>query len=83
MFVPGYSYLTFCRRYISKNVKNKTYICIIMSFVLYGCETWSLTLMEGYRLCVFENRMLRDIFGPKKEKATGECRKLHVQDLHI
>jgi len=57
-----------CRRYISKNVKNKTYICIIMPFVLYGCETWFLTLMEGHRLCVFENRVLRDIFGPRKRK---------------
>jgi len=70
------------RRYISKNIKNKTYICIIMPFVLYGCGTWSPTLMEGHRLCVFENRVLRDIFGPKKEEATGECRKLHDQD-HI
>ena len=71
------------RRYMFKNAKNKTYICIIMPLVLYGCETWSLTLMEGHRLCVFENRVLRDIFGPKKEEATGDCRKLHDQDLHI
>jgi hypothetical protein len=39
--------------------------------------------MEGHRLCVFENRMLRDIFGPKKEEAIGECRKLHDVNLHI
>ena len=54
-----------------------------MPFVLYGCETWSLTVMEGHRLCVFENRVLRDTVGPKKEKATGECKKLHDQDLHV
>jgi len=45
--------------------------------VLYGCETWSLTLREECRLRVFENRVLRRIFGPKRDEVTGEWRKLH------
>ena len=57
--------------------KNKTYINIILPVVLYGCETWSLTSREERRLRVFENRVLRRIFGPKRDEVTGECRKLH------
>jgi hypothetical protein len=49
---------------------------------MYGCETWSLTLREGYRLKVFENRVLRRIFGPKRDEVTGEWRKLHSEELH-
>jgi hypothetical protein len=49
---------------------------------LYGCETWSLTLKEKHRLRVFENRVLRIIFGPKRDEVTGEWRKLHSQELH-
>jgi hypothetical protein len=48
--------------------------------VLYGCETWSLTLREEHRLRVFENRVLR-IFGPKRDELTGEWRKLHNEEL--
>jgi hypothetical protein len=51
--------------------------------VLYGCETWSLTLREENRLRVFENRVLRRIFGPKRDDVTGEWRKLHNEQLHI
>jgi hypothetical protein len=50
--------------------------------VLYGCETWSLTLREEYRLEVFENRVPRRIFGPKRDEVTGEWRKLHDEELH-
>ena len=50
--------------------------------VLYGCETWSLTLREEHRLRVFENRVLRRIFGPKREGVTGEWRKLHNEELN-
>jgi hypothetical protein len=50
--------------------------------VLYGCETWSLTLREEHRLGVFENRVLRRIFGPKGDEVTGEWRKLHNEELH-
>jgi hypothetical protein len=49
--------------------------------VLYGCETWSLTLREERRLRVFEYRVLRRIFGPKRDKVTGEWRKLHNKEL--
>jgi hypothetical protein len=49
---------------------------------LYGCETWSLILREGLTLRVFENRMLRGIFGPKRDEVTGEWRKLHNGELH-
>jgi hypothetical protein len=48
----------------------------------YGCETWSLTLREEHRLWVFENRVLRRIFGPERDEVTGEWRKLHSEELH-
>jgi hypothetical protein len=50
--------------------------------VLYGCETWSLALREERRLRVFENRLLRRIFGPKRDEITGEWRKLHNEELN-
>jgi hypothetical protein len=50
--------------------------------VLYGCETWSSTLREEHRLRVFENRVLRRIFGPKRDDVTGDWRKLHNEELH-
>jgi len=54
---------------LSKNFKNiKIYKIIVLSFVLYGCETWSLKLREEHRLKVFDNRVLRRIFGPKREE---------------
>jgi hypothetical protein len=56
---------------------------IILPVVLYGCETWSLTLREEHRLTVSENRVLRRIFGPKRDEVTGEWRKLHSDKLHI
>jgi hypothetical protein len=56
---------------------------IIAPVVLYGCETWSLTLREEHRLRVFENRVLRGIFGPKRDEVTGEWRKLDNEELHI
>jgi hypothetical protein len=55
---------------------------IILPVVLYGCETWSLTLREEHRLRVFENRVLRRIFGPKRDEETGGWRKLHNEELH-
>jgi hypothetical protein len=66
----------------SRNVKVKIYNKKILPVVLYGCETWSLTLREEHRLRVFENSVLRRIFGPKREEATGEWRKLHNEELH-
>jgi hypothetical protein len=56
----------------SKNTKISVYRTIVLLVVLYGCETWSLTLREEQRLGVFENRVLRRIFGPKRDEATGE-----------
>jgi hypothetical protein len=50
--------------------------------VLYGCETWSLTVREEHKLRVFENRVLRRIFGPKRDGVTGRWRKLHNEELH-
>jgi hypothetical protein len=55
---------------------------IILLAVLYGCETWSLTLREEHRLRVFENRVLRRVFGSKRDEVTGEWRKLHKEELH-
>jgi hypothetical protein len=51
-------------------------------FCDYGCETWSLTVREEHKLSVFENRVLRRIFGPKKDRVTGGWRKLHSEELH-
>jgi hypothetical protein len=51
------------------------YRTIILPLILYGCETWSLTLKEERRLRVFENRVLRRVFGPKRDEVTGEMKK--------
>jgi hypothetical protein len=59
-------------RLLSKNIKIRIYKRIILPVVLYGCETLSLTLREEHRLREFENRMLRRIFGPKRDEVTGE-----------
>ena len=67
---------------LSKNLKIKIYRTIILSVVLYGCETWSVTLREERRLRVFENRVLRRIFGPKRNGVTGEWRKPHNEQLN-
>jgi hypothetical protein len=56
---------------LSKNLKIKMHRTIILPLVLYGCETWSVTLREEYRLRVFQNRVLRRIFGPKRGEVTG------------
>jgi hypothetical protein len=74
--------LSFGSELLSKNLKIRIYKTIILPVVLYGCETWCLTLREEHRLRVFENRMLRRIFGPKSDKVTGEWRKLHNKELH-
>jgi hypothetical protein len=64
-----------------RNVKNRLYKMIILPVVLYGCETWSLTLKDEHRLRVFENMVLRRIFGLKRDEVTGEWRKLHNKEL--
>jgi hypothetical protein len=65
----------------STNVKIKIYRTIILPVVLYGCESWSLILREECRQRVFDNRLLRRIFGPKRDEVTGEWRKLHNKEL--
>jgi hypothetical protein len=67
---------------LSKNTKIKIYRTIILPVVLYGCETWSLTLREEHRLRVFENRVLRRIFGSKRDEVTGEWRRLNIEELN-
>ena len=66
----------------SKNLKIKIYRIIILPVVLYGCETWSLTLREESKLKVFEKMVLRRIFGPRRDEVTGECRRLHNEELN-
>jgi hypothetical protein len=68
---------------LSRNIKVKIYKTIILPVLLYGCETWCLTLREEHRLGVFENRVLRRIFGPKSDEVTGEWWALHNDKLHI
>jgi hypothetical protein len=63
-------------------VKIKIYKTIILPVVLYGFETWSLMLREEHRLRVFENRVLRRIFGPTRDEVTGGWRKPHNEELH-
>ena len=55
---------------------------MVLSVALYGCETWSLTFREDRRLSVFENRVLKGIFGPKRDEVTWEWRELHNEELN-
>jgi hypothetical protein len=66
---------------LSKDLKIRIYKTINLLVVLHGCETWSLTLREEHRLRVYENRVLRRIFGPKRDEVTGEWRKLLNEEL--
>ncbi|KAJ4433744.1 hypothetical protein ANN_16055 [Periplaneta americana] len=66
---------------LSKNLKVRIYKTVILPVVLYGCETWTLTLREEHRLRVFENKVLRKIFVAKKDEVAGEWRKLHNTEL--
>ena len=67
---------------LSKNLKIKIYITIILPVVLCECETWSLTLREKRKLRVFENMVLRRIFGPRRDEVTGGSRRLHNEKLN-
>jgi len=69
-------------RLLSKNIRIKIYRTIILPIVLYGCEAWSLTLREERRLRVFENMVLRRIFGPRRDEVMGEWRRLHNEELN-
>ena len=65
-----------------KKTKIKIYKTTVLPVVLNGCETWSLTLREKRSLRVFDNRVLKRIFGPEKDEVTGEWRKLHNEELY-
>jgi hypothetical protein len=67
---------------LPKNIKITINRTIILPAGLYGCETWSLTLKKECRMRVFENTVLRRIFGPKRYKVKGEWRKLHNEELN-
>ena len=69
-------------RLLSKNLKIKIYRTITLPVVLYGCETWSLILREERKVRVFENMVLRRIFGPRRDEVTGEWRRLHNEELN-
>jgi len=69
-------------RLLSKNLKIKIYRTLILPVVLYGCETWSMTLREERKLKVFENMVLRRIFGPRRDEVMGEWRRLHKEELN-
>jgi len=67
---------------LSKNLKIKIYRTIILPVILYGCDTWSLTLRDERGLIMFENRVLRKIFGHKRGEVTGEWRKLRNEEFY-
>jgi len=69
-------------RLLSKNLKIKIYRTIILLVVLYGCETWSLTLREERKLRRFKNMVLRRIFGPRRDEVTGEWKRLLNEELN-
>jgi hypothetical protein len=67
---------------LSKDIEIKIHRTTILPIVLYGCETWSLTLRENRGVRVFENRVLRGIFGLERDEVTGEWRRLHIEELN-
>ena len=66
---------------LSSRLEMEMFRTLILSVVLYGCETWRLALTKERRLMLFENRVLRKIFGPKRDEITGDWRKLHSEEL--
>jgi hypothetical protein len=67
---------------LSKNIKIVIYRTVILPVVLYGCEAWSLTLRKDHGLRVLENWVLRKIFWPKRDKVTGDWRRMHNEQLY-
>ena len=67
---------------LSKNINIKIYRTVILPFVMYGCETWSLRWREGRRRRVFENRVVRRIFGPRRDEVTKKWKRLHIEELN-
>ena len=81
-FLVHYAQNPLSSRLLSKNTKVRIYRTIILPVVVYGCETWSLTLREERRLRVSENRVLRRMFWSKRDEVTGEWRKLYNEELN-
>jgi hypothetical protein len=81
MGIVCYHSVQFCLCLLSKHLKFKIYRTIILPVVLYGSETWSFPLREEHRLRVSENRMLRRMFGPKREEVAGGYRRMHNVEL--
>jgi len=69
-------------RLLSQNIKIKIYRCIILSVVLYGCETWSLISRKELRLRLFVNMVFRRMFGSKRDEVTGAWRQIHNEELY-
>ena len=80
--MPVFGAESFVFQFAIQSVKIKIYRTIILPVVLYVCGTCSLTMREDRRLRVFENMVLRKIFGPKREELTGEWKKLHNEELY-
>ena len=80
--LPPFSPRLLSSPFLSKNINIKIHRIIILPVVLYGCETWSVTLREEHRLRVSENRVLRKLFGPKRDKVIWKWRKLHNEELY-
>ena len=81
--MPSFCAESFVFQFTFKNLKIKIHRTIILHVVLYGCETWLLTLREECRLRVFKNRVLKRIFGHKRDEVTGEWRRLHSNELYV
>jgi hypothetical protein len=81
--LPSFCAESFVFQFAIQECKIKIYRTIMLPVVLYGCETWSLILREECRVRVFENKVLRRIFGPKKDEVTGEWRRLHNKELFV
>jgi len=72
----------FCLLVCYPSIKIKIFRAVILPVVLYGCESWTLTLREARRLRMFENKVVRKIFGPKKDEVTAEWRRLHKEEFY-
>jgi hypothetical protein len=81
-FLLSFSAESFAFQFAKQNYKIKIHRTVILPFVVYGCETWSLTLREEHRLSVFENRVLREISGADRDEVTVEWRRLHNEELY-
>jgi len=68
---------------LCKYIKIKIFRNMILPVVLYGCETWSFTLREEHRLWVFENRVLRRIFAPKRDEVTRDLKRLYDEEFML